>query len=58
MLDNYREQIKKKFKLLDELRILFAEVSGRTNVNHIGVNHLKKISPEEFANSQHQEDAY
>ena len=58
LLDKYRDSIKGNCKLLDELRILFNEVSGNRKADKIVVSYLKKVSPDQFVKSQHQEDAY
>ncbi len=43
--------------LLDELRILFSELSGKRQTKNITIGYLKKLGPEEFRVSESQEDS-
>ena len=51
LLDKYRDSIKGRCKLMDELRILFNEVAGNRKADKIVVSYLKKVSPEQFVKS-------
>ena len=45
LLNRNRVSIKGKLRLLDEMRILFGEVSGKKKEDHIKVSYLKKKGP-------------
>ena len=56
LLDKFRNHIKGRFQLLDELRMLFGEVSGRRKADVIKVSFLKRKGPQYFTDSAQQED--
>jgi uncharacterized UBP type Zn finger protein len=60
LLDKYKESIKGKHRLLDELRMLFNEVAGNRIPPHsvVAITYLRKYGPEEFMQNNVQQDAY
>ena len=51
LLEKYREKIKNKLGLLDEMRMLFGEIDGRRKAERVKVSYLKRKGPEEFKDS-------